>query len=35
MRPALAEIMDAAPSNEIVQKVREVASLIPEVKNAM
>ncbi len=32
MRPALAEIMDAAPSNEIVQKVREVASLIPEVK---
>lgn len=32
IRPALAEIMDAAPSNEIVQKVRELASLIPSVK---
>lgn len=32
VRPALAEIMDAAPSNEIVQKVREMANSIPLVK---
>ncbi len=33
IRPALAEIMDAAPSNEIVQKVRKVASSVPLVKD--
>ncbi len=32
LRPALAEIMDAAPSNEIVQKVRELAASVPDVK---
>lgn len=32
MRPAVAEIMDAAPSNEIVQKVRILASKVPKVK---
>jgi cation diffusion facilitator family transporter len=32
MRPGFAEIMDAAPSNEIVGKVRELAAGIKEVK---
>src|SRR6195952_4511669 len=32
LRPALAEIMDAAPSNEIVDKVRELSSQVSEVK---
>ena len=32
LRPALAEIMDAAPSNEIVQKVRELAATVPMVR---
>lgn len=32
IRPALAEIMDAAPSNEIVEKVRELANSITLVK---
>jgi cation diffusion facilitator family transporter len=32
IRPALAEIMDAAPSNEIVNQVREVAEGVPQVK---
>ena len=32
IRPALAEIMDAAPSNEIVMKVRELAGTVPSVK---
>src|ERR1700712_1721286 len=32
IRPALAEIMDAAPSNEIVDKVRELSSQVSEVK---
>ena len=31
LRPAMAEIMDAAPSNEIVQKVRDVAGSVPDV----
>ncbi len=31
LRPALAEIMDAAPSNEIVMKVRKLAGTIPHV----
>lgn len=31
LRPALNEIMDAAPSNEIVGKVRELAANIPQV----
>jgi cation diffusion facilitator family transporter len=31
LRPALNEIMDAAPSNEIVGKVRELAANIPKV----
>ena len=31
LRPAMAEIMDAAPSNEIVQKVRDVARSVPDV----
>lgn len=31
LRPALNEIMDAAPSNEIVWKIRELAADIPEV----
>ena len=31
-RPAMAEIMDAPPSNEIVQKVKDIAAAIPEVK---
>ncbi|MBW7937227.1 MAG: cation-efflux pump, partial [Flavobacteriales bacterium] len=31
--PALAEIMDAAPSNEIVDKVKRIAASIPEVKD--
>lgn len=31
LRPALAEIMDAAPSNEIVMKVRKLAASVPEV----
>ena len=33
IRPALAEIMDAAPSNEIVQKIRELASSVPLVRD--
>jgi cation diffusion facilitator family transporter len=33
IRPALAEIMDAAPSNEIVQKVKHLASSVPLVKD--
>jgi len=32
LRPALAEIMDAAPSNEIVMKVRSLAEKVPAVK---
>jgi cation diffusion facilitator family transporter len=32
LRPALAEIMDAAPSNEIVEKVRKLAEAVPQVK---
>ncbi|HEY9341981.1 MAG TPA: cation diffusion facilitator family transporter [Hanamia sp.] len=32
LRPALAEIMDAAPSNEIVEKVRKLAETVPQVK---
>lgn len=32
LRPALNEIMDAAPSDEIVHKVRRVASSVPQVK---
>lgn len=32
LRPALNEIMDAAPSDEIVQKVRNVASAVPQVR---
>lgn len=31
LRPALAEIMDAAPSNEIVMKVRQLAGSVPHV----
>lgn len=31
LRPAMAEIMDAAPSNEIVQKVRDVSRNVPDV----
>lgn len=31
LRPALAEIMDAAPSNEIVMKVRKLANTVPDV----
>jgi cation diffusion facilitator family transporter len=31
LRPALAEIMDAAPSNEIVMKVRQLAGAVPNV----
>lgn len=31
LRPALNEIMDAAPSDEIVQKVRNVAASVPQV----
>ncbi|WP_018613865.1 cation diffusion facilitator family transporter [Segetibacter koreensis] len=31
LRPALAEIMDAAPSNEIVMKVRRLAGAVPHV----
>ena len=31
LRPAMAEIMDAAPSNEVVQKVRNVARNVPDV----
>lgn len=33
MRPALAEIMDAAPSGEIVDNVRQLAAGVKEVKN--
>ena len=33
IRPALSEIMDAAPSNEIVQQVRELASSVPLVRD--
>ncbi len=33
IRPALAEIMDAAPSNEIVQKVRTLSAAIPGVRS--
>ena len=33
LRPALAEIMDAAPSNEIVEKVRKLAETVPQVKS--
>ena len=32
LRPALNEIMDAAPSDEIVQKVRNIASAVPQVR---
>ena len=32
MRPALNEIMDAAPSDEIVQKIRDIASSVPQVR---
>jgi cation diffusion facilitator family transporter len=32
IKPALAEIMDAAPSNEIVMKVKEIAANVEEVK---
>ena len=32
LRPALAEIMDAAPSNEIVDKVKKLAAAVPQVK---
>jgi cation diffusion facilitator family transporter len=32
LRPALSEIMDAAPSNEIVAKVKEIAASVPHVK---
>lgn len=32
LRPALNEIMDAAPSDEIVEKVRDIASAVPQVK---
>ncbi len=32
IRPALAEIMDAAPSSEIVNQVREIAEGVPQVK---
>lgn len=32
LRPALSEIMDAAPSNEIVAKVKELAASVPQVK---
>ena len=32
LRPALNEIMDAAPSDEIVEKVRNVASSVPQVR---
>lgn len=32
IRPALAEIMDAAPSNEIVTKIRELAESVPQVR---
>lgn len=32
LRPALAEIMDAAPSNEIVEKVKQMAAEVPQVK---
>lgn len=32
LRPALNEIMDAAPSDEIVQKVRNIASAVSQVK---
>ncbi len=31
-RPALAEIMDTAPSNEIVEKVKKVAASVPQVE---
>ena len=32
LRPAMSEIMDAAPSNEIVDKVKAVSAKVPEVK---
>ena len=32
LRPALSEIMDAAPSNEIVEKVKELSASVAEVK---
>ena len=32
LRPALSEIMDAAPSNEIVEKVKELSASVQEVK---
>lgn len=32
IRPALAEIMDAAPSHEIVTKIRELAESVPQVR---
>jgi divalent metal cation (Fe/Co/Zn/Cd) transporter len=32
IRSALAEIMDAAPPHEIVEKVKELARTVPEVK---
>jgi len=32
LRPALSEIMDKAPSNEIVEKVKEIAATVPLVK---
>ena len=33
LRPALSEIMDAAPSNEIVEKVKKIAGDVPMVKD--
>ncbi|HUZ58629.1 MAG TPA: cation diffusion facilitator family transporter [Hanamia sp.] len=32
LRPALSEIMDAAPSNQIVGKIKELSASVPEVK---
>lgn len=32
LRPALSEIMDAAPSSEVVEKVKELSAQVPEVK---
>lgn len=32
LRPGLSELMDAAPSNEIVDKVKELSAQVPEVK---
>lgn len=33
LRPALSEIMDTAPSNQIVEKVKELSASVPEVKS--